>query len=60
MQGYWANKRFGLLAWRFAAFCAPLIMAAPGSASAAPAEMVLHSFSGYPSDGSAPLAGLIC
>jgi uncharacterized repeat protein (TIGR03803 family) len=34
-------------------------MAAPGSVSAAPPEMVLHSFSGYPNDGSAPLAGLI-
>jgi hypothetical protein len=53
------NERSGLLAWGFAAFCAALITAAPASVSAAPPEMVLHSFSGYPSDGSAPLAGLI-
>ena len=42
----------------FAALCAALAMAAAGSASAAPTETVLHSFTGG-SDGGNPEAGLI-
>jgi uncharacterized repeat protein (TIGR03803 family) len=38
-------------------FCAALAMAAAGSASAAPTETVLHSFTG--SDAGYPFAGLI-
>jgi uncharacterized repeat protein (TIGR03803 family) len=44
-------------AWKLAALCAALIVAAPASALAAPAETVLHSFIG--SDGLFPYAGLI-
>jgi uncharacterized repeat protein (TIGR03803 family) len=47
------------LARGFAALCAALIMAAPAGASAAPVETVLHAFTGYPSDGAYPYAGLI-
>jgi uncharacterized repeat protein (TIGR03803 family) len=41
----------------FAALCAALAVAAAGSASAAPTETVLHSFTG--SDGAVPVTGLI-
>src|SRR6516225_2479732 len=51
--------RFARLAPAVAAFCTALILAASPSASSATTETVLHSFTGYPSDGARPYAGLI-
>ncbi len=57
MQSNNGKRRSALL--RVAVLCAALIMAAAGSASAAPTESVLHSFTGGSSDGAFPFAGLI-
>src|ERR1700731_4210068 len=57
MQCNNSKRRLPLLARGFAALCAALAMAAAGTASAAPTETVLHSFTG--SDGAFPGAGLI-
>ena len=57
MQYYKSNRRLPLLVRGFAVLCAALAMAAAGSASAAPTETVLHSFTGR--DGSIPSGGLI-
>ncbi|HEY4847737.1 MAG TPA: choice-of-anchor tandem repeat GloVer-containing protein, partial [Methylocella sp.] len=57
MQYYKGKRRSALLRGGFAALCAALAVAAAGSASAAPTETVLHSFTG--SDGANPDAGLI-
>src|ERR1700731_165567 len=51
------KRRLPHLARGFAALCAALAMAAAGSASAAPTETVLHSFTGR--HGARPSAGLI-
>ena len=51
--------RFARLAPAVAAFCTALILAASPSASSTTTETVLHSFTGYPSDGARPYAGLI-
>jgi uncharacterized repeat protein (TIGR03803 family) len=57
MQCNKGTRRLPLWVRGFAALCAALTVAAAGSASAAPTETVLHSFTG--SDGAFPLAGLI-
>ena len=57
MQCNNGKRRSALLKGGFAALCAALAVAAAGSASAAPTETVLHSFTG--SDGANPYAGLI-
>src|SRR6202035_2971515 len=57
MQYYKSNRRLPLLVRGFAVLCAALAMAAAGSASAAPTETVLHSFTGR--DGSIPSGGVI-
>jgi uncharacterized repeat protein (TIGR03803 family) len=57
MQSNNGKKRSAL--WGGAVLCAALAVAAAGSASAAPTETVLRSFTGFPSDGAFPVAGLI-
>ena len=57
MQGNDIKRNRGLWVRGFAALGAVLTVAAGGSASAAPTETVLHSFSG--SDGAQPIAGLL-
>src|ERR1700730_7253100 len=57
MQCNKSKRRVPLLARGFAALCAALAVASAGSASAAPTETVLHSFTG--SDGRLPVASLI-
>ena len=57
MQCNKSKRRLPLLVRAFTALCAALAMAAAGSASAAPTETVLHSFTG--GDGNGPWAGLI-
>jgi uncharacterized repeat protein (TIGR03803 family) len=57
MQGNMIKRNRALWARGIAALCAVLALAAGGSASAAPTETVLHSFSG--NDGAQPIAGLI-
>ena len=57
MQCNKSKRSWPHLARGFAALCAALAVAAAGSASAAPTETVLHSFTG--SDGADPGAGLI-
>jgi len=61
MQCNNGKRRLALLRGGFAGLCAALAMAAAGSASAAPTETVLHSFTGSGSDGAIPdpRAGLI-
>jgi uncharacterized repeat protein (TIGR03803 family) len=58
MQSYIAKRTSALLAWGFAALWAAMIVAAGGTASAAPTETVLHVFTGG-SDGGVPWSGLI-
>ncbi|MGA7384143.1 MAG: choice-of-anchor tandem repeat GloVer-containing protein [Methylocella sp.] len=59
MQTNKAKRRLPHFARGFAALCAALAVAAAGSASAAPTETVLHSFTGGVGDGIFPFAGLI-
>jgi uncharacterized repeat protein (TIGR03803 family) len=59
MQCNKGKRRLPLLGRGFAGLCAALAMAAAGSASAAPTETVLHSFTGSGFDGANPAAGLI-
>jgi uncharacterized repeat protein (TIGR03803 family) len=60
MQSNHRNRSRAFWARGFAALWAALIVAAAGGgASAAPVEIVLHSFMASPSDGAFPEAGLI-